>query len=192
MEMGDIYFKINEKNLFLDYMLEELNNMQFFYVCKDSNNEKYLVLCTDFEDEKYIIVRISLHDLKGMLYGSMDIRSVFLDKKCWIISCIGTTYEEDLIEECERVPLEFLPVQGEKYKLVDKNHLEYAERIKNEYESMLINIDMISFQLNDIREQEWIDNDLLVIATSVDDEYVYEYSDNKEYLLTKKIVIMAA
>ena len=82
--MGDIYFKINEKNLFLDYMLEELNNMPFFYVCKDSNNEKYLVLCTDFEDEKYIIVRISLHDLKGMLYGSMDIRSVFLDKKCWI------------------------------------------------------------------------------------------------------------
>ena len=78
MEMGDIYFKINEKNLFLDYMLEELNNMPFFYVCKDSNNEKYLVLCTDFEDEKYIIVRISLHDLKGMLYGSMDIRSVFL------------------------------------------------------------------------------------------------------------------
>ena len=78
--MNDVYFVINGTKLYLDFMLEDINDMPFFYVCKDSTNAKYLVLCTDFDNEEYIIVRITLHDLKDMLYGKMDIRNAFLEK----------------------------------------------------------------------------------------------------------------
>ena len=190
--MSEIYFRVNDKNLYLDFMLEELNGMPFFYVCKDDKNEKYLVLCSDFENEEYFIVKISLHDLRDMLYGTIDIRSAFSDKPCWKINCLGNTYLDDLISEYEGIPVEFLPDQDEKYLLLDKDHLEYAQRIMNEYETMLKSINMISYQWSEIEEHEWIDNDLLLITTSMDEEFFYDYNENQDYLLEKEKLIMAA
>ena len=188
--MSDVYFVINDTELYLDFMLEDINDMPFFYVCKDNTNAKYLVLCTDFDNEEYFIVRITLHDLKDMLRGKMDIRNAFLEKTCWNVRCMGNTYEDDVVTEIMDVPGEYLPEKGAKYVLLDKEHVEYAERIEDEYETMLQNINMVSYQ--GTVSEERAENASALLSISMDEEYVCNYIDKKEYQLTKEIVIMAA
>lgn len=188
--MNDVYFVINGTKLYLDFMLEDINDMPFFYVCKDSTNAKYLVLCTDFDNEEYIIVRITLHDLKDMLYGKMDIRNAFLEKTCWNVKCMGHTYEDDVVTKFVDVPIEYLPEKGARYALLDEEHVEYAEKIEDEYETMLQNINMESYQ--GAVSEEGTENSSALRSISMDEEYICDYIDRKEYQLIKAIAIMAA
>ena len=188
--MNNVYFVINGKKLYLDFMLEELNDMPFFYVCKDDANAKYLVLCTDFDNEEYILVRVTLHDLRDMLYGAMDIRNAFLGKACWDVKCIGNTYKDDIVAVCENVPIDYLPEEGAKYELLDIEHIKYAERIQYEYETMLQNISMVSYQGHVFDER--IESESNLLTKTVDEEFFFKYSDKKEYRLTETIVAMAA
>ncbi len=135
--MNKVYFKIEGKKLYLDYMLEIYDNIPMFYVCKINDNERYLVLCSDFDNESYLIIKVSLEDLSNMLNGKTDIRSTFLDQKeFWNVKCNQSGYSHDKITKnnIDCFPSEYLPKKGEYYVLYDKEHSNYATKINNELE----------------------------------------------------------
>lgn len=171
----EVFFQIQNKLLYLDFMLEEYDFMPLFYVCKDEDDVRYIVLCTDFEHESYLISRITLVDLYNMLSGKIDMRSVFLKQAVfWKVNCKGNQYLDDIVEEykTEDIPVEYLPVDGENYVLYDEEHKEYAKRIACELQCKIGEI-----KVHSVKE--------------LDDKvkFVYDHIEAEYYDMVKEIIL---
>ncbi len=135
-----VFFQIQNKLLYLDFMLEEYDFLPLFYICKDDDDARYLVLCTDFEQESYLVSRIPLVDLSNMLSGKIDMRSAFLRQASfWKVTCQGKKFVDDIVteERIEYIPVEYLPAEGEFYVLYDVKHKDYAKQIARELQSKI-------------------------------------------------------
>lgn len=140
----NVNFIIEDTKLYLDYMLEQHDCVPLFYVCKDALGSRYVVLCSDMDNESYLIVRVSLFDLCDMLYGKLDIRSLFLNQSdYWSVTCLGEDATSDLVEKhsIKDFPDGYLPNNGEFYVLYDDAHKYYASQIYCE----------LSKRINDIK-----------------------------------------
>ncbi len=172
----EVLFKIQNKFLYLDFMLEEYDFMPLFYVCKDEEDVRYIVLCTDFEHESYLVSKISLVDLNNMLSGKNDMRSVFLKQaNFWKVICKGNKYLDDTVEEhkLEDIPVEYLPANGEYYVLYDEEHKEYAKKIAYELQSKIDRI-----KVHSVKD---IEDDLV--------KFEYDHIEAEYYDMVKEIIL---
>lgn len=171
----EVYFQIQNKLLYLDFMLEEYDYLPLFYVCKDDDDARYLVLCTDFEQESYLVSRITLVDLSNMLSGKIDMRSAFLRQPSfWKVTCQGKKYVDDIVteESIEDIPIAYLPAEGEFYVLYDANHKDYAKQIACELQSKIDGIKV---------------HNVSILDDSV--KFVYDHIEAEYYVMVKEIML---
>ncbi len=171
----EVFFQIQNKLLYLDFMLEEYDFMPVFYVCKDDDGARYIVLCTDFDNEAYLVSRVTLVDLSNMLSGKLDMRSIFLKQAVfWKVTCRGEKYIDDVVEEhkTEDIPVEYLPADGEYYVLYDEEHKEYAKKIECELRCKIDGIEVHSVK-------------------ELDDgvKFVYDHIEAEYYDMVKEIIL---
>lgn len=138
-----VYFHINGEDLFLDFMLEEYDFIPVFYICRNAQYERYAVWATDIDSESYAIVPTSVQRLDDMLSGVLGIREFFLSQRCfWNVRCVGEDFKEDLVQQLSisEFPLQTLPKADLNYKMFDKAHKEYAEKIHLELQRLYAEI----------------------------------------------------
>lgn len=126
-------FLIEKKELYLEQVLVEYNDIPIFFVCKNLKNY-YIALCTDVDESKYIVVRTSLRDMVQMLNGKIAMRDVITSQKFFWEILAGEDMEEDIVEKKDITLIDEseLPDEGALYKVVTDEMQEYLEKISNE------------------------------------------------------------
>lgn len=125
-----IFFIIDGKELVLDKILVEFNEMPIFFVCK-SDQIYFISLCVDMENERYLLASVGLRDLSKMLHGKITMRNFILQaSEFWDITA-GASISEDIVIEksVESILLDELPYEGEYLTLATKDLKIYTEKI---------------------------------------------------------------
>lgn len=128
----ELCFILNEKELFLDQVLVEYNDIPVFFVCK-SFDEYYVVLCTDIDNLEYIIVHSSLNEIWGMLHQKINMREIFLTKSTFWKVISGQTLDQDKItlNAIQSIDLETLPLENALYQILTPSVRKYCSNIEN-------------------------------------------------------------
>ena len=126
----ELCFLIEGKNLYMEQILVDYENVPIFYVCSDGGKE-YLVLRRHMDLELYIIVEISLKNLSDMLHGKLSMREALMkEDKFWAVDA-GDDVEEDEVvrKEMSEMPLQDLPYEGGSYQVADRETEIYVQQI---------------------------------------------------------------
>lgn len=124
-------FEIEERELYLEQVLVELN-FPILFVCKDKQNNYYMAMCTDAYKLTYLVQKCSSTDIAHMILGKTTMRKFWLEAtKCWRIST-GDEPEQDVVlpvtaEELEQSELP----DDEKYIIDDDSIKEYAMSLRS-------------------------------------------------------------
>lgn len=119
-------FNIEEKELYLDQVLVELD-FPILFVCKDKQNNYYMVMCIDACNLIYLVQNCSASAISNMILGKVTMRNFWLGAtKCWKIST-GNEPEQDVVLSVTVDSLDEseLP-DDEKYVIDDNFQKEYA------------------------------------------------------------------
>ncbi|MBD5542591.1 MAG: hypothetical protein HDR00_15635 [Lachnospiraceae bacterium] len=125
-----VFFIIDGKELILDKVLVEFNEMPIFFVCK-FEQDYFISSCVDIEKERYLIAKVGLSNLAKMLHGKMTMRNLILQAGLFWEITVGEDFSEDVVtkKSLESISLNELPYEGEYLTLATRDLREYAEKI---------------------------------------------------------------
>lgn len=131
------FFEVENKHLFLDKVLIDLNMQPLFFICKDEDGIYYICLCTDYEKFCYVIIQSSANEIYKMLRGEITIREVFLNKDYFFSVQSYNDLEENKVEKLDikNINKEDLPHKGKYFKILNQSNAQYLEKIKKEINS---------------------------------------------------------
>ena len=170
----ELCFRIMEKELYLEKILVDYNEIPIFYLCTD-DSEYYIVLCTDIDEGKYIVTKTCLQDVSGMLHGKLSMREIITKKKEYWDVVAGEEIDDDIVSKrkMSEIPVQDLPYEESYFKVASKDIEEYLEMIdgklynasdwvkipNSKTYSGEINLDVVELPLEevDIRFQRYIE-----------------------------------
>lgn len=130
---NQIYFILEGKELFVDEVFVDFNNLPIYFSCK-SGDQYYLALCCEYENQDYILVNSSAKEIVEMLTAKITMRSTITKKaKHWVVVA-GEDVSSDQISLINAPYLDedVLPKDGAKYTIVTEQVKQYLKRIENE------------------------------------------------------------
>ncbi len=130
--MNELCFVIEERNLYMEQILVEYENVPIFYVCSDGT-DFYLVLCRDIEKELYIVVKTNLVSISNMLRGRLTMREIITkEAKYWDVSAGEEVFDDIVIEKTmDQIPLQDLPYENSYFQLATRELEVFLERIEH-------------------------------------------------------------
>lgn len=115
-----LYFIIKEKEIYLEEVLVDFQDIPIFFLCKDKNGQDYLALYTGktLEDPRYIVVELSKKDVSDLLDGKLPMRDVILKQdKYWDVESSEEISNDIVIRHTMRkINKDDLPDKGAYYK----------------------------------------------------------------------------
>lgn len=131
----ELCFILDNKNIYLDYILVDYEYVPIFFLCKDDECQYYLALCTDIENGEYIVVKISLLNVYNLLHGNIAMRDVILNQKIFWKVVSGDEIKNDIVNE---YPIDYinhqdLPEKDAKFKILQKHIKEYVQKFDKEF-----------------------------------------------------------
>lgn len=149
-----IFFNIGGKDLLLDKVLVEFNEMPIFFVCKYEKNY-FVSSCLDMENEEYLVAQVELKDLSEMLHGKITMRDLILKGNRFWNVIVGEDIASDMVKEqtLDSIQLDELPYEGAYLNLATKDLIDYSETIdgillRNDFVlPMCVNVNIIMEQL---------------------------------------------
>lgn len=140
-----LYFVLQDKELYLDEVFVDFNNLPIFFSCI-SNNQYYLCLCCNCDNQDYVVVESSAKEIVEMLKGKITMRSTFTCKpRHWIVfSGEDTSLDEITLISAPYLEVDVLPKEGAKYTIATEKVKQYLSRIERELysEETFITIDV--------------------------------------------------
>lgn len=131
----ELYFVLNEKEVFLEHILVDYDNIPIFLLCKDKNKQYYLALCNDAENQNYLVVDLSVAEVNELLHGKYPMRDFFLGKKEFWNIISGETIKENIVErrQINKLNVEDLPEERAYFQIVEKHVKEYVQKFDLEF-----------------------------------------------------------
>lgn len=127
---GQVYFVIEGKELVLDKILVEYNEMPLFFVCR---NERayYICTCVDVEEEQYMVVPILLSALSKMLLGKMTMRDLNMQAEGYWEVLTGEDTQSDQItwKNFDEFSTDCMPYEGQCLNIITRDLKEYVKDI---------------------------------------------------------------
>ena len=125
----ELCFFIEGKELYLEQVLVDYNDIPIFFLCKD-DKAYYLALCTEVEQLCYIVVGLSDADVYSLLHGNVTMReSITKQRKYWeIIS--GEQIESDIAVDrlMEEIDGFVLPEEGAYFEVLTDEIASYVKK----------------------------------------------------------------
>lgn len=190
----DVFFNIRGKELLLDQVLVEFNEMPIFFVCK-CEEQYFISSCADMDNERYLVARIDLKNLSKMLHGKLAMRDLILSEYDFWDITVGEDITKDIVIEknVNTISVDELPFEGTYLKLATKELEKYAKRIdkiledsylKNDGYSCIFNGSIMA-HVDIIKEQMQIElQDINISANMIRErQYYLEY----ECIFEKKV-----
>lgn len=146
----EICFIIDSKELILEQVLVDYNDIPVYFVCKDIQNQYYIILCTDIDNEKYIITKTQISKLIQLLTQEITMRDLIIcESDFWDISA-GDNIEDDIYEKksMELINLEDLPYDNSYFKVVTKAHKNFLSKLKDLFLSQIEQWETFDFIIN--------------------------------------------
>lgn len=131
----ELYFVLNEKEVFLEHILVDYDNIPIFLLCKDKNKQYYLALCNDAENQNYLVVDLSIAEVNELLHGKCPMRDFFLRKKEFWNVISGEVIQKDIVERCpiNKLNVEDLPEEGAYFQIVENHVKKYVQKFDLEF-----------------------------------------------------------
>lgn len=127
---NDLFFVINQEQVFIDLELINFNDIPVFFICK-SSEKYYLALCYDLDEEKYIVIETKSTLLLDMLTQKITMRDMYKHvDSFWQIE-YGDNPEQDVVyqKQIEELDNTLLPIEGEVYEVFDDDVKEYRDKL---------------------------------------------------------------
>lgn len=189
----NVFFKIDNQELFLEAELVSYNEIPVFFVCR-SGERRFLVLCIDIKKEIYLVTSINTTQVLSLINGRESMRNIFLSgKKYWKIET-GLNVDDDIVSIIDKnsINLEDLPVEGAKYKIVSGEIDKYRNELVStifDAESWNQIINAVSISMEDIQKIDVgaICNAIEMASNRIDyfGEYTRCFSTVLEFALKK-------
>ena len=131
MDNKKLCFIIDNKELYLDQILVEVNEDPIFYICK-SNYQYYVVLSASEDSEEYVIINSKISDILLMLTGEIAMRSLYSKvNHFWYIQ-VGDNISDDTIIKKDISELDncILPYENEKFVICTPEIKEYVSDLE--------------------------------------------------------------
>lgn len=149
MNMSDICFILENKNLYVDEYLVDFN-IPIFFICKDDDNYKYAVECIDTKALTYVISKVDLTDVLDMLQNKVTLRDFILNgNNFWLIKS-GDSIENDIVEVIKEIDSNKLPKENEFLDLHNKKIENYIKKLEMEKVSFNSSFEIIDVSLKTI------------------------------------------
>lgn len=90
-------FKIEGKELYLEQILVDFNDVAIFFLCKNEV-QYYIALCADYHESTYIVAKVTIEDIYKLLHSELTMRDFILKQKEYYQVYSGFTIDRDKIE----------------------------------------------------------------------------------------------
>lgn len=137
--MDRAIFPIKNELVFTDKILIEVNGIPLFMVCKGSKGTYYLAISIDYEILAYYVFKTDLDTLYQMLIGKITIMEVIKESnELYLVQLKGSSKYKELINKIsyEELKVELLPDPDKKFKIINRDIAEYAEKLKDKLTKM--------------------------------------------------------
>lgn len=192
----EAFFNIRGKELLLDQVLVEFNEMPIFFACK-CEEQYFISSCADMENERYLVAQIDLKNLSEMLHGKLAMRELILSGYDFWDITVGEDITKDVVIEknVNNISVDELPFEGTYLKLATKDLENYAKRIdeilgesnlETDGYSCIFNGSLMAY-VDIIKEQMEIElQDIYTSAKKLHDGQYY-FAHDGERIFEKKI-----
>ena len=168
--MGEeLCFNIENKNLYLEQVLVDYNDIPIFFLCKD-NKHYYIVLCTNTDEMHYVVTKASLYDVYNLLHGYIPMRDVILkQREYWdVITGDEICLDEVVKKNMDEIKMDLLPDENAYFKILTNQIKLYVDKFDCELlEDSFIHISDKNIDLNELV----IDNSTNFLLNKID-QYV--------------------
>ena len=126
-------FKIEGKELYLEQILVDFNDVAIFFLCKNED-QYYIALCVDFHESTYIVAKVTIEDIYKLLHSELTMRDFILKQKEYYQVYLGFTIDRDKIEKhkMEDIDESVLP-ENEYFKVLTERIEGYVRMIDEIY-----------------------------------------------------------
>lgn len=126
-------FKIEGKELYLEQILVDFNDVAIFFLCKNEV-QYYIALCVDFHESTYIVAKVTIEDIYKLLHSELTMRDFILKQKEYYQVYSGFTIDRDKIEKhkMEDIDESVLP-ENEYFKVLTERIEGYVRKIDEIY-----------------------------------------------------------
>jgi hypothetical protein len=126
-------FKIEGKELYLEQILVDFNDVAIFFLCKNEV-QYYIALCADYHESTYIVAKVTIEDIYKLLHSELTMRDFILKQKEYYQVYSGFTIDRDKIEKhkMEDIDESVLP-ENEYFKVLTERIEGYVRMIDEIY-----------------------------------------------------------
>lgn len=126
-------FKIEGKELYLEQILVDFNDVAIFFLCKNEV-QYYIALCADYHEFTYIVAKVTIEDIYKLLHSELTMRDFILKQKEYYQVYSGFTIDRDKIEKhkMEDIDESVLP-ENEYFKVLTERIEGYVRMIDEIY-----------------------------------------------------------
>lgn len=126
-------FKIEGKELYLEQILVDFNDVAIFFLCKNEV-QYYIALCADYHESTYIVAKVTIEDIYKLLHSELTMRDFILKQKEYYQIYSGFTIDRDKIEKhkMEDIDESVLP-ENEYFKVLTERIEGYVRKIDEIY-----------------------------------------------------------
>lgn len=126
-------FKIEGKELYLEQILVDFNDVVIFFLCKNEV-QYYIALCADYHESTYIVAKVTIEDIYKLLHSELTMRDFILKQKEYYQVYSGFTIDRDKIEKhkMEDIDESVLP-ENEYFKVLTERIEGYVRKIDEIY-----------------------------------------------------------
>lgn len=126
-------FKIEGKELYLEQILVDFNDVAIFFLCKNEV-QYYIALCADYHESTYIVAKVTIEDIYKLLHSELTMRDFILKQKEYYQVYSGFTIDRDKIEKhkMEDIDESVLP-ENEYFKVLTERIEGYVRKIDEIY-----------------------------------------------------------
>ncbi len=126
-------FNIDGKDIWLDQILIDFNEIPLLFICFDADKNYYAVLCTDIDNMQYIIVPQRLDNISKMLHQRISMRELFIISKWfWKVQAKDDLSDDVVVKKSiEELDAGILPKESAVFKIFTKDLEDYRDSIDN-------------------------------------------------------------
>lgn len=131
---GNLCFRIEGIELYLEQVLVDYMDIPIFFLCK-GEGDYYLVLCADVDELNYIIVKLSMNDVYKLLHGEESIRDTVLKQEEYWSVISGEEIPLDKVEKLSisKLGSSLLPKEDVYFEIVSTKLENYVKKFDTQY-----------------------------------------------------------
>lgn len=137
--MDRAIFPIKNELVFTDKILIEVKGIPLFMVYKGSKGTYYLAISVDYEILAYYVFKTDLDTLYRMLIGKITIMEVIKESnELYLVQLKGSSKYKEPINKISysELKVDLLPEPDKKFKILNRDIAEYAEKLKDKLTKM--------------------------------------------------------